>query len=46
MSRSKVSAQNKAFKVLRSRLYDLELAKKLEADAAKRGTMVTSGQKC
>ena len=35
----------KAFKVLRSRLYDLELAKKQEADAAKRGSMVTSGDR-
>ena len=34
--------KEKAFKVLRSRLYDLELAKKQEADAAKRGSMVTS----
>jgi len=37
--------KEKAFKVLRSRLYDLELAKKQEADAAKRGTMVTSGDR-
>lgn len=37
--------KEKAFKVLRSRLYDLELAKKNEADAAKRGTMVTSGDR-
>ncbi|MFY0630769.1 MAG: peptide chain release factor 1 [Flavobacteriaceae bacterium] len=37
--------KEKAFKVLRSRLYDMELAKKQEADAAKRGTMVTSGDR-
>lgn len=37
--------KEKAFKVLRSRLYDLELAKKQEEDAAKRGTMVTSGDR-
>ena len=37
--------KEKAFKVLRSRLYEMELAKKLEADAAKRGTMVTSGDR-
>ena len=37
--------KEKAFKVLRSRLYDLELAKKQEADAAKRGSMVTSGDR-
>ncbi|MFY0603236.1 MAG: peptide chain release factor 1 [Flavobacteriaceae bacterium] len=37
--------KEKAFKVLRSRLYDMELAKKNEADAAKRGSMVTSGDR-
>jgi len=37
--------KEKAFKVLRSRLYEMELAKKNEADAAKRGTMVTSGDR-
>lgn len=37
--------KEKAFRVLRSRLYDMELAKKLEEDAAKRGTMVTSGDR-
>jgi len=37
--------KEKAFKVLRSRLYDLELAKKNAEDAAKRGTMVTSGDR-
>ncbi|GAA0742120.1 peptide chain release factor 1 [Gaetbulibacter jejuensis] len=37
--------KEKAFKVLRSRLYDLELAKKQEEDAAKRGSMVTSGDR-
>lgn len=37
--------KEKAFKVLRSRLYDMELAKKMEEDAALRGTMVTSGDR-
>jgi peptide chain release factor 1 len=37
--------KEKAFKVLRSRLYEMELAKKLAQDAEKRGTMVTSGDR-
>ncbi|MBR9757109.1 MAG: peptide chain release factor 1 [Algicola sp.] len=37
--------KEKAFKVLRSRLYDLELAKKQAEEAAKRGSMVTSGDR-
>lgn len=37
--------KEKAFRVLRSRLYEMELAKKNEADAAKRGSMVTSGDR-
>ncbi len=37
--------KEKAFKVLRSRLYDLELAKRQEEEAAKRGSMVTSGDR-
>ena len=37
--------KEKAFKVLRSRLYDLELAKKDAEDALKRGSMVTSGDR-
>lgn len=37
--------KEKAFRVLRSRLYDLELAKKQAEDAARRGTMVTSGDR-
>ena len=37
--------KEKAFRVLRSRLYDLELAKKQGEDAAKRGSMVTSGDR-
>ena len=37
--------KEKAFKVLRSRLYEMELAKKNAADAAKRGSMVTSGDR-
>ena len=37
--------KEKAFRVLRSRLYEQELAKKLEADAAKRNSMVSSGDR-
>jgi len=37
--------KDKAFRVLRSRLYELELAKKQEEDAEKRGSMVTSGDR-
>lgn len=37
--------KEKAFKVLRSRLYDMELAKKMEADSAKRNSMVSSGDR-
>lgn len=37
--------KEKAFKVLRSRLYDIELAKKQAEDAAKRGSMVSSGDR-
>ncbi|NER15769.1 peptide chain release factor 1 [Spongiivirga citrea] len=37
--------KEKAFKVLRSRLYDLELAKKQEEDAAKRSSQVSSGDR-
>jgi len=37
--------KEKAFKVLRSRLYDMELAKKQEEDAAIRGSQVTSGDR-
>jgi len=37
--------KEKAFKVLRSRLYDMELAKKNEEDALKRGSMVSSGDR-
>lgn len=37
--------KEKAFRVLRSRLYEIELAKKNEEDAAKRGSMVTSGDR-
>ncbi len=35
----------KAIKVLRTRLYEMELAKKLEADSAKRKSMVSSGDR-
>ena len=35
----------KALKVLRSRLFDLELAKKMEADSQKRKSMVSSGDR-
>lgn len=37
--------KDKAFRVLRSRLYDMELAKKQAEDAEKRGSMVTSGDR-
>ena len=37
--------KDKAFRVLRSRLYDMELAKKQAEDAAKRGSMVSSGDR-
>ncbi len=37
--------KDKAMKVLRTRIYEQELAKKLEADAAKRKTMVSSGDR-
>ncbi len=37
--------KDKAFKVLRSRLYDQELAKKHEEDAARRNSQVSSGDR-
>lgn len=37
--------KEKAFQVLRSRLYERELAKRQEAEAAKRKTLVTSGDR-
>lgn len=37
--------KEKAFRVLRSRLYEQELAKKMEEDAAKRNSMVSSGDR-
>lgn len=37
--------KEKAFRVLRSRLYDMELAKKQEEDAAKRSSQVSSGDR-
>ena len=37
--------KEKALKVLRSRLYELELSKKLEEDSAKRSAMVSSGDR-
>lgn len=37
--------KEKAFRVLRSRLYEMELAKKNAEDAAKRGSMVSSGDR-
>ena len=37
--------KDKAFRVLRSRLYEMELAKKQEADSAKRNSMVSSGDR-
>ncbi len=37
--------KDKALQVLRSRLYEMELAKKNEADAARRNSMVSSGDR-
>tara|TARA_B100000780_G_scaffold4513_2_gene3590 strand:+ start:1471 stop:2547 length:1077 start_codon:yes stop_codon:yes gene_type:complete len=37
--------KDKALKVLRSRLYELELTKKLEADSEKRNSLVSSGDR-
>ena len=37
--------KDKAFKVLRTRIYERELEKKLEEDAAKRKTLVSSGDR-
>ena len=37
--------KDKAMQVLRSRLYEMELAKKQESDSAKRKTMVSSGDR-
>lgn len=37
--------KDKALKVLRSRLYEMELSKKLESDAAKRNSLVSSGDR-
>ncbi len=37
--------KDKAFKVLRSRLYDLELAKKQEEEASRRNSQVSSGDR-
>ena len=37
--------KDKAFKVLRTRIYEKELEKKLEEDAAKRKTLVSSGDR-
>ncbi|PHR70053.1 MAG: peptide chain release factor 1 [Lutibacter sp.] len=37
--------KDKAMKVLRSRIYEMELAKKLAADSAKRNTLVSSGDR-
>ena len=36
---------DKALKVLRSRIYEMELAKKMEADSARRKSMVSSGDR-
>lgn len=37
--------KEKAFRVLRSRLYEQELAKQMELDSAKRNSMVSSGDR-
>ena len=43
--KSQHSNKEKAMKVLRSRLYEVELKKKLAADAAKRNSLVSSGDR-
>ena len=43
--KSKHKNKDKAFKVLRTRIYERELEKKLEEDAAKRKTLVSSGDR-
>src|SRR5688572_11555516 len=43
--KSQIKNFEKALKVLRSRLYDIELAKKQAEDAAKRGSMLSSGDR-
>jgi len=43
--KSKLKNYDKAFSVLRSRIYQVELEKKLVADAAKRKSMVSSGDR-
>lgn len=43
--KSKLKNYDKALKVLRSRIYEMELRKKLEADQAKRKSMVSSGDR-
>jgi peptide chain release factor 1 len=37
--------KDKAFKVLRARIYEVELEKKLQEDAAKRNSLVSSGDR-
>ncbi|HNQ62125.1 MAG TPA: peptide chain release factor 1 [Bacteroidia bacterium] len=43
--KSQIKNYEKALSVLRTRIYELELNKKLEADAKKRKTMVSSGDR-
>ena len=43
--KSKLKNYDKALKVLRSRIYEIELQKKLAADATKRKSMVSSGDR-
>ncbi|MCA1761892.1 MAG: peptide chain release factor 1 [Flavobacteriales bacterium] len=43
--KSKLKNYDKALSVLRTRIYEIELAKQLEADAAKRKSMVSSGDR-
>lgn len=43
--KSKLKNYEKALSVLRSRIYEMELQKKLEADSARRKTMVSSGDR-
>ena len=43
--KSQIKNYDKALKVLRSRIYEMELQKKLEEDAEQRKTMVSSGDR-
>ena len=44
-SRSQLQNRETAMEMLRNRLYDMELAKKLEAESSKRKSMVSTGDR-